>query len=225
MVSIFTICTAEHASLSEQLKEDAYTNSNVDLEIIECHLPSGDFMTSEFYDIQRFKIETLLDRLKSDLYTHTIYLDSDIVIMGDFVSAMISNVNDYDICFQRDRDSYCAGMFICKNNQKTISFFEGILDQCKNLKDQYLLTAADQTIINDTLRNGDCNLSVAFLDDRFTTYGNINIEKQFWDGDEFNLSPDVIAFHANFTIGLVNKINLMKYVKNYKYDWNNFSTR
>jgi hypothetical protein len=196
--------------MSNQLKE----NANVDLEIIECPLPSGDFMTSEFYDVQCFKIMSLLERLKNPVFTHTIYLDSDIVIRGDFVSAMINNVNDYDVCFQRDRDSYCAGMFICKNNQKTISFFEGILNRCHNLKDQYLLTSADQTIINDTLRNGDCDLSVSFLDDRFTTYGNINTEKQFWDGDEFDLPYDTLAFHANFTIGLATKISLMKYVKN-----------
>jgi hypothetical protein len=213
MTTVFTICTADHRALSNQLKEDSLNKANINLEIIECPLPSGGFMTSEFYDVQCFKIMTLLERLKNNLFAHTIYLDSDIVILGDFVSAMINNVNDCDVCFQRDRDSYCAGMFICKNNQRTISFFEGILDRCHNLKDQYLLTAADQTIINDTLRNDDCDLSVSFLDERFTTYGNINTEKQFWDGDDFDLPYDTLAFHANFTIGIKNKEALLSLVR------------
>jgi hypothetical protein len=104
-------------------------------------------------------------------------------------------------------------MFIAKNNEKIISFFTEVLNRLDHLKNEYVHTAADQTIINDMLHTEEIDLDFGFLDDSFTTYGNINSEVERWDGEEFLLEDTVVAFHANFTIGMQSKLKLIDYVK------------
>ena len=213
MFKAFTICTSDHLEMSHELQVAILEQCGVQLEIAQCDLPSGDFMTPQFYDVQKFKIQTVLKNLEDRSCSMVAYFDSDIVIRGDAVSAMCKSIGERDICFQRDRGSFCCGMFIAKNNDKTVSFFTEVLNRLDHLKDKYVHTAADQTVINDMLHTEEIDLDFGFLDDAFTTYGNINTEVRLWEGEEFLLDDSVVAFHANFTIGMESKLQLMNYVK------------
>ena len=199
--------------MSLELQTAIREHCEVQLEIAKCDLPSGDFMTSEFYDVQKFKIQTVLKYLADSSCSTIAYFDSDIVIRGNAIEAMQKAIGDHDICFQSDRGSFCSGMFIAKNNAKIVAFFTEVLNRLDYLKDSYVHTAADQTIINDMLKSKAIDLCFGFLDDSFTTYGNINTEVRLWEGEEFVLDESVVAFHANFTIGTESKMRLMDYVK------------
>jgi hypothetical protein len=104
-------------------------------------------------------------------------------------------------------------MFIAKNNNKIVSFFTEVLHRLDHLREKYVHTSADQTVINEMLKTEEIDLDFGFLDDSFTTYGNINAEVRLWEGEEFLLEDNVVAFHANFTIGMQSKLQLMDYVK------------
>lgn len=210
MVKIFTICTDGHCDFANTLAQEVSRHTNYSLEIQVCDKPCGDFGSSEFYDIQKFKIHNVLNFLTDD-YEFIIYLDSDIAIFGNIVYDMVSliSASSYDIMFQRDRDSYCAGMFICKNTQNVKEFFEHISKRLENEKEEFVNTAADQTIINSDIKL----INAGLLSDTYTTFGNIDTEKRLWDNDEFDLPSSTIAFHANFTIGHASKEKLLKYVR------------
>jgi hypothetical protein len=213
MFKAFNICTSDHLILSQQLQAAILEHCGVQLEIVQCDLPSGDFMTSHFYDVVKFKIQTLLKNLEDNSCSMVAYFDSDIVIRGDAVSAMCKSIGEHDICFQSDRGSFCSGMFIAKNNNKIVSFFTEVLHRLDHLREKYVHTSADQTVINEMLKTEEIDLNFGFLDDSFTTYGNINTEVRLWEGEEFLLEDNVVAFHANFTIGTQSKLQLMDYVK------------
>lgn len=214
MITVFSICTAEHYGLAADVAYDLLHLSGHKLNIIDAQLTTGSFLTPEFYDIQKFKIETLVHMMNGHPDGHHIvYLDGDIILKKDIIAPMLECIGECDVAFQRDRDSYCAGMFIVKNNEKTRAFFADILHRLDTLRDEYLLTTADQAIINDVLNHGNPGINVCFLDSRFTTYGNIDTESSLWEGQEFELDESTVAFHANFTIGLPRKIELMNYVR------------
>jgi hypothetical protein len=181
MFKDFTICTSDYLEMSYQLQLAILEQCGVQLEIVQCDLPSGDFMTSHFYDVVKFKIQTLLKNLEATSCSMVAYFDSDIVIRGDAVSAMRKSIGEHDICFQRDRGDFCSGMFIAKNNEKIISFFTEVLNRLNHLKGEYVHTAADQTVINNMLHTEEIDLDFGFLDDSFTTYGNINSEVERWE--------------------------------------------
>jgi len=216
MLKAFTICTAEHYDMAAALKKGISKHSQIEIDVVNCPMMSGDFMSPEFYDVQTFKIETLLKFLNE--YETVVYFDSDIVIFGDVIKSMASHLDHYDLAFQKDRDCVCAGMFICKRNDAVMNFFNTVLNRLICDKNQYVFSAADQTIINEMLKADSSEIKVGMLNEnQFTTFGNINVDKQLWEeGDVFTLNEEVLAFHANFTIGINNKIKLMEYVKSLK---------
>ena len=48
MFKAFTICTSDYLEMSYQLQLAILEQCGVQLEIVQCDLPSGDFMTSHF---------------------------------------------------------------------------------------------------------------------------------------------------------------------------------
>jgi hypothetical protein len=108
-------------------------------------------------------------------------------------------------------------MFICKNNKKVKDFFMDVYIAMKSKSDYYANFASDQTAAHDVLAKQ--KISYGFLDDRFTTFGVLRSDHNLlWTpgvGD-FVLPRDMLAFHANYTIGVENKMKLLEYVRSVK---------
>jgi hypothetical protein len=73
----------------------------------------------------------------------------------------------------------------------------------------------DQAIVNNLLNNKSLNLDLAFGTLPHDKYWTIAFSTNgvVWDGQEVTCPNTVIAHHANFTIGMKNKINLMNTIK------------
>jgi hypothetical protein len=221
MVKVISIATDSHSKMIDDLSDELLKYTSYELKVK--HLSDendGSFGTIGFFNSCYAKIQYIIDSLsESSDIDYLIYLDSDISVRGDIVSEMISELNRSccDILFQQDSPgTFCAGMFVCNNNNKILDFFKTIEYNLQNNIEYYKNKTSDQTAINELLPTSDLKYNTLSL--KFTTYGNIapNIGDQvLWspNSPKFEISNDVLAFHANFTIGRENKLELLKYVR------------
>jgi len=207
-----------HAELAQILNDEIVLYSKRKLNIVQLENNCiGDFKSVGFYNSCLRKTQNIIEYLlKLDTNDYLIYLDSDICIKNDVVSIMIEELGQYDLAFQQDSPNvYCAGMFICRKNEKTLQLFQDILDRLVTKSEYYQNQVCDQTVLNEILETK--SISYKALSERFTTYGNIG-NGEVWESDcaPFKLPENLVAFHANFTIGIHNKkllLNTVRYTK------------
>lgn len=221
MVKVISIATSSHSEMITNLAAELFKYTSHTLNVK--HLTDendGSFGTIGFFNSCLSKIQFIIESLEElNDKDYLIYLDSDICVRGDIVSEMILELNNlgYDIMFQQDSPgTMCAGMFVCRNNNKILNFFKTIECNLKSNVEYYKNKTSDQTAINELLPTS--NIKYGTLSLKFTTYGNIvqhTGAPVLWtlDSPKFILQNDVIAFHANFTIGKENKLELLKYIR------------
>ena len=203
-----------HEGLAQLLNCEIFFHCKQNLEIVQLENKClGNFQSVGFFNSCLCKIQKIIEYLKAlDDNDCLIYLDSDICVKGDIVSIMKLELEDYDAAFQQDSpNALCGGMFICRKNSKTLQLFQNILDALIADPEYYQNKECDQTALNEQLIANVINYKA--LSERFTTYGNI--AEGIWDPNcaEFELPHNLVAFHANFTIGIANKILLLNTVR------------
>jgi len=203
-----------HAELAQTLNNEILLYCKRKLNIVQLENNCiGNFKSVGFYNSCLHKTQNIIQYLsKLDTNDCLIYLDSDICIKDDIVSIMIEELSHCDAAFQQDSpNALCAGMFICRKNEKTLQLFEKILDALVTKPEYYQNQVCDQTVLNEILETQ--SISYKALSQRFTTYGNIG--DGIWDAncEPFNLPENLVAFHANFTVGIDNKKLLLNTVR------------
>jgi len=169
--------------------------------------PSGEYEAEGFDLTMLEKIDFIIENI--DLSGEPfIYSDCDVQFFGE----VSHDLQDNDILFQNDylARNYCAGFFIAKQNQAVLDFFVRV-------KKTFIATMNgvihDQNIINDLLRNGypikaDMLPANKYWTAAFATDGAL------WNGQQIEVPESIVMHHANFTIGIENKIALLEQVKN-----------
>lgn len=213
--TILILSTSAHRAFAKTLNSEIRKHCAVSaISVALDDSCEGDFHSSNFFNACYNKICNIIKALekKSKTGGFLIYLDADICVRGNIISAMTAELGDNHIAFQRDSGTYCAGMFICRVCPETLNFFNTVKTALTDNPEYYAARACDQGAINELLPSSMLNYS--FLSDRFTTYGNIVGGIWSQSSPEFELSNDVLAFHANYTVGLENKTMLLKLVRN-----------
>jgi hypothetical protein len=170
--------------------------------------PTGEY-ESEGFDLTMLKkVEWIIENINTN--------DSDILVFADcdiqFFQNIEEDLGEFDIKFQEDIGSYCAGFFICKQNQKVLDFFKYVHETLKLNLDGKI---HDQTIINHLLHNKIfTDINVGLLDkNKYWTVANSN-GGQVWNGETINYVPkEIVMHHANFTVGIKNKLQLLNRIK------------
>lgn len=202
-MKIYTMVSKSHQFLHDEYFEKSIKKFEPEAEIISEQqrqvCSTGEYYSDGWKESMRQKIEIYDKAINTD-DEFFIWSDVDIEFYSPFIKECIKELGDYDIAFQEGVGrEYCAGFFICKINKKTKSFF-------KLLKEKYDLYACDQEAINKNIQR----LNAKFLSDRFL---NISFQHRHWSGQDFTISHQLIMFHANYTVGLQNKITLLDRIK------------
>lgn len=124
------------------------------------------------------------------------YTDSDMIFRVPFSDF---TCGDDDIRFQEDKGTYnlCLGFFVARVSPKIVKLFENIYNATNE-------TTNCQIAINQFM--GGIKYSF-FPRNDVVGYGLISNDK-IWNGEDFEIPPCKV-FHANYTIGLENKLKLM----------------
>lgn len=135
-----------------------------------------------------------------------IFSDVDIQFFSpNIVDILLEELQDYDIACQYDTGylPYCSGFFISRVNNRTIDLFSTI-------NKRYI--EEDQTSLNIYINK----CKAKFLSNRFYTIAQST--RTVWTGQDFNIPNNILMHHANWVIGIQNKISLLKLVRE-KYEF------
>ena len=169
---------------------------------------SGEFAANGFDKAMLKKIEFIVENIDLSDKSKLVFSDCDVQFFGDIDLDM----DHYDILFQKDyfEDARCAGFFICKNNQNVLNFF----NQIKNLLENNLNSRVDDQFFLNNLIKNNFSITHGYLPiDKFWTVGNFTGGKVWNDGDDVQIPKTIVMHHANYTIGIENKIKLLNIVR------------
>ena len=147
----------------------------------------------------QYVIEALNETAENEWFVHS---DCDIVLFEGWEDILQSCPSDIDMINQNDHSVLCAGFFLCKNNVRTRELWNKVLEHMGNFEH-------DQWAMNEWIRKIP-ELKVNVLPISYFTYGLLG--NGIWNGQEF-IIPDaknLKMFHANWTVGVDNKIKLLR---------------
>lgn len=189
---------------------------------------SGEFRRPGWGDVQVEKVKVWTQALQAHDGEVIVCSDVDTQFFDFTPQTAITVLGDCDLAFQWNggkhlKEPVCSGFFIARCNSKTRSFFNYMRDFMVNnqgWKD-------DQTTLNEMLLGDDKNIAPGHKG----TVNNSNIcnaplhwhtlhHKQYWlpgymyqSLEELNIPKQMVFHHANWTMGIENKIRQLEYVR------------
>lgn len=211
-VILCLFCTPSH----EQLLNDWLLPSlQDDFEIVAKHAPqecSGNFWSENWEKTTKKKVIHIIDTIENNMGKIMIFSDADVQFFSS-VTDIITPFFDagYDLIIQEDFPNQwvCSGFFAQTCNEKTLSLWKKVHDyMCEHNE------KSDQKSLNyvlDHLLLGDIRwtyLPLTFMNGGRLTGGSV------WEpGDTVSIPRDIVIHHANFTVGIENKIEQLRLVK------------
>jgi len=192
--------------------------------------PRGEYFAENWTEAVRDKIVKVRDYM-ANKDTGTIFVFSDVdVVFFEPIGAMIETaIRDHDFVFQNDLNGQvCTGFYACRISDRTRSFIEELLQNfdADRGDDQgnfnHVLggkVKGDQFRTNQILAKRivfkNTDVKVKMFDRRVRSVRLEHVGKKFlkpWEpGDAIPFScPYPAVFHANWTVGVKNKIALIK---------------
>lgn len=214
-LKILTFYSDSHVKIYENFFLPSYNQFLINNELISKKInqicTTGDYESNGFDITMIEKLNLIIDNIKVNEDKFLVYTDCDV----QFFSNLEFNMGDNDILFQEDGNPYnmCAGFFICKQNVSVLNFFKDVKEILINNLNGKI---HDQTIINYLFNSGYDKIKKNSLpSNKYWTVGN-SIKGIWNDKIDFEIPKELIVHHANFTIGIENKIKLLELVKNKK---------
>jgi hypothetical protein len=190
---------------------------NVEYENIDGYIPTTpkDFGTQEFnrFSYIRYKIINRLLKQKKAVW----YMDADTVVLKNlnmFYLNFIQNNDKYkiDMVVQNDLHMLCTGCMFFLPNTKTVEFTQRVFDHSS-----YEMN--DQNYIGYIFRDEKPNISFTVFDYMEFPNGFLYFENQIDVPEEMhefkrkyenNRAKTTVFVHANWMVGVANKINAFK---------------
>lgn len=205
-MNIYSCYTDSHFELFQMMKE-SLEKTNPDLNLISEKFPqdceTGNFGEKGWSDTMHRKTGQILSAIKNeDVF---IYTDADVYFLKPFKDKILEELGDYDIALQDDSISgLCTGFWIAKSSDRIYNLW---LDAKNNIErfgnEQNALTSL---IHRHPIRWKMLSRSTVF------TYGHLGLG--IWNNNSFEFDRNIAVAHANWTVGIENKTNLIKYIRN-----------
>lgn len=174
-----------------------------------------DFNADFFYSIVQLKW-ALLERLMESNYRCVVYNDSDVVWVNNPLPSILRGFESNPEVFlfvqsfteSIDSPRLCMGFAAFRNSPKSCEFIR----ECKQLHKSLFLSnkrIGDDDVVTEMFVNGSYRSKIIELpQSTFPVGRNLNLygSKEYFPG---LTGPKPFIFHANFVIGLTNKILLM----------------
>lgn len=161
---------------------------------------SGSYQSEGWFNTTRKKLEIFVQACEENLNKHFFYCDVDVQFFDSSLQdQLLIELGNHDIACQNDIFCYNTGVFICLSSYKMLNLFRMIL---KN----FTYTCDDQQQFNKYIHLCNCKL----LSKRFFTTG---YQCGVWNYQDFNVPKDIILHHANWVVGIDNKIRVLDIVR------------
>lgn len=177
--------------------------------------PTGGFKSEGWNSCMLDKLKTLLS-LPTD-GVPTLYVDADVCLMPTLVEWCrwyVEHMDVDDVAFSSDIVQWCAGIMLFRSSKRVHAFWQTIADLA------VAWDAPDQDVIHElrlqaSQRNGRLPINASVLPaDVFSNWATVNAPSfpAPWNGEPFEVPKTCLAWHANFTVGVVNKMRMLELV-------------
>lgn len=203
-MKVYTCYTESHIQLHEMLKS-SLEKTNPDLELVSDLLPqecvTGNFMESGWNLTMNKKMDQIINSIDTgEIFIHS---DADVYFFKPVKDKLLEELGDFDIAFQDDSFSgLCCGFFIARPSHNLKNLWTDV----KYNIDRY---GNDQNALNMVIKNHP--IKYKMLSRTFFTYGHVG--RGIWNNDHFEVDPNIHVAHANWTVGVQNKINLINFMR------------
>lgn len=177
--------------------------------------PTGSFKSAGWNDCMLDKLRALLT-LPTD-GVPTIYVDADVALLPGFkewAEDYAAELGPGDVAFSDDVIQWCAGVMAFHSTQRVREWWQTIfyLAQAWNIPDQDVIHSlraqAEQ-------RGGVLPIRPMVMPPSVVcNWATVNAPTvpSPWDGEPFAVPPTCMAWHANFTVGVVRKSAMLEHV-------------
>lgn len=212
-MKVYTFYTDSHQQLLNDWFLPSFNETNKNMELIitkfDQQCKSGVYMSDGWMKSMHDKVDLIIRGIEENWNEYFIHADCDIQFFGDIEKDIFEQIENEDILGiddnPIDRNSeICCGFLVCKGNDKTLSVFKKVKEL---MSGQY----HDQFVFNKIKNNF---VSSKKLDFKYyeITHGNGPI---IWDPSIpiLKLNKNILVHHANWTMGVDNKIKMLETVK------------
>lgn len=169
---------------------------------------SGNFMQSGWFDTMTKKVNYVLKSIEECWGGEFIHADCDVQFFKPFKKDILSQLDDCDVAAQQDeKNELCCGFFICKANKRTKNLFEEVKRLMSNkTNDQVVLNSIKNNYVKSKTLDHRYFSVVQYLQKEYIPLWTPEIKIDIFD-------KNIIMHHANWTIGVENKIKLLDTVR------------
>lgn len=193
-----------------------------DLELIKCpDSHGGAYMDKEWSKAVLFKADVIIETIKKNWGKVFIYSDVDIQFFQPTKNILLKHIANNDIVCQKDDPfgQLCTGFWAAKANRRVLRVWKQVRKYIpKEKRDQLVFNKIIKreqrgkrlSAILQNIFYGNCKYSS--LPKSFLS-GGILTGKLWEPGMELLVPEDIVLHHANWTMGIENKIAQLKYVR------------
>lgn len=201
-MKLLCVCTKSH----EHMKDAWFLPSlkdNVDLMVRQCNIEGkGTYKEADWSQAVIFKSECIIQAIKENMGDIFVYSDVDVEFFRPFKQQVLKAMEDKDIVGHWDgrKAGFCTGFFGIRANEQTLQLWQNVMERV-------LVSHCDQSSFN-TLLFSFPNLRWGYLPETYFGPGTFN-SKLWTPGQSYYIPHRPVMFHANWTIGIDNKLALL----------------
>jgi MoaA/NifB/PqqE/SkfB family radical SAM enzyme len=200
-MKLVAVFSASHEKLKDEwflgtLKDD------YDVALYRCDVRGqGAYMQEDWTRAVLFKSATIIKAIQDNWGEVFVYSDVDVAFFGPTKLAVLKSLAGKDIVCQLDDPSgnLCTGFFGIRANDTTLSLWRQVQAAVERER-------RDQPAFNRLVRDMK-DLRAGYLPVSF--FGPGTFSARLVDGERFYIPADPVMFHANFTLGVDNKMKLL----------------
>ena len=173
--------------------------------------PSANFESNGWRETQYNKVLFWIEAIQDNMGELILCTDADIQFLGPTKSVLKATMGRNDLLFQKNNISghICSGFFVCRCSYKTLNIFEIIAKRLKSI--MHIDGGGEQYVMQDLFKEGWHGLKIGMLDrSKFWCPG-----KTYEDISSLNIPSEILMHHANWTVGIDNKIKQLEHVKSF----------
>jgi Nucleotide-diphospho-sugar transferase len=166
----------------------------------------GSYLQEDWTRAVLFKSARIIETIEQNLGNIFVYSDVDIAFFAPTKTLILEHLRDKDIVCQRDdpHDFLCTGFFGIRANQTTLRLWREVHRAVEQER-------RDQIAFNRLVREF-ADLRVGGLPSSFFSPGTF-LPRIVQGHERVYVPPDAVMFHANYTVGVDNKIRLLTQVR------------
>lgn len=166
---------------------------------------TGEFASGGFQATCLDKVDFIIEALTVETEPF-LFSDVDVRFYGPVVADLLECLGNADMAFQWDGPSgrECSGFMVIRPSKQTRFFWQAARARMINAREM------DQDAVHWTMSTYPSACTTVILPERYWTYGRN--DKHWEPGTPVNPPADLLVHHANWTMGVENKLRLLEAV-------------